>query len=293
MATVASSGETTRRTVIYAEPDGRPLKATLFLPEDDGASLRPAILLVHGSGWRVGTRHLVHWYARRFAEHGYVTLAINYRKMPDHPYPACVHDSKAAVRWLRLHAEEYRIDPERIGVFGNSAGGNLAGLLAATTSEDGFEGSLNPGPSSAVRAAVILYGAVDLTLYARPEKETWLSGRSRGYMARVVGACDESDIKAFETASPLAYVNERTAPTLLIHGKKDTVVRFEHSQRLHERLKELGVDTRLIEVEPGRHGFDYVHHRQRAELFRDMLEWFDRYVRGAPGAQCPSETDRG
>ncbi len=269
----------TFRTVVYAEPDGQPLKASLFLPPGDDQAARPAILLIHGSAWRVGTRHLVHWYARHFARRGYVALAINYRKMPRYPYPHCVHDAKAAVRWLRLNAGELRVDPERIGVFGNSAGGNLAGLLAATKPEDGLEGRLNPGPSSAIRAAVILYGAVDLTLYARPEKKTLFTSRSRTYMARVVNARDETDLKAFEAASPITYADKDTAPVLLIHGRKDHVVRIAQSERFHDKLAELGVPTRLVRVEPGRHGFDYVRHGQRARLFEEAVAWFDRYVR--------------
>ena len=287
MAISAHDAKVAYRTVVYAAPAGDPLKASLFLPPEGKPELRPAILLIHGSGWLVGTRRLVHWYARRFAENGYVTLAINYRKMPRYPYPHCVHDAKAGVRWLRLNARDLRIDPDRIGAFGNSAGGNLAGLLAATNPKDGMEGASNFGPSSAVRAAVILYGAVDLTLYAKPEKETALSRASRRYIARVVGARDENDLAAFEAASPVTYADEETAPVLLIHGKKDHVVRVAQSQHLYDRLTKLGVPTRLVLVEPGRHGFDYVRRRQRAKVFREALAWFDRYLRDAGADGSP------
>ncbi|MDX9971388.1 MAG: alpha/beta hydrolase [FCB group bacterium] len=278
-ASLAYAGDVHRETVRYTHPDGKDLKGSLFLPKEASAEARPAILLIHGSGWRIGTRHLVHWYAREFAKNGYVALAINYRKMPDYPYPHCVHDAKAAVRWLRLNAEKYGIDPERIGVFGNSAGGNLAGFLAATDPEDGLEGEENPGPSSAVKAAVVLYGAMDMSLYADPKKNRWINKSGRRYMLELVGAKNADDLKAFAGASPITYVTPETAPTLLIHGTTDFVVKPEHANRYEAKLKECGVPTNLIWVEHGWHGFDYLHHRKRAKLFKDMLAWFDQYLR--------------
>ena len=96
----------------------------------------PGVVLIHGGAWLFGTRYQLHWYGSRLARAGYVAASINYRMLPMYPFPYCIHDCKAAVRWLRLHADEYGIDPERIAAFGNSAGGHLAGLLATTRPRD-------------------------------------------------------------------------------------------------------------------------------------------------------------
>ncbi|MCX5757482.1 MAG: alpha/beta hydrolase, partial [Candidatus Hydrogenedentes bacterium] len=120
---------------------------TLATPAARGVAPRPAVLLIHGGCWLFGTRHQLHWYTRHFAEQGYVVAAIQYRMMPKYRLPDCVEDCKAAVRWLRLHAAEYNIDPDRIVALGNSAGGHLAAMLGVTSPDDGFDGVENPGAS--------------------------------------------------------------------------------------------------------------------------------------------------
>lgn len=112
----------------------------MYVPDDDSTALRPGIVLIHGGGWMLGTRYQQSWYCRNFARNGYVVMTIDYRLMPKCAFPDCLHDCKAAVRWLRLNAERYRIDPNHIITFGASAGGHLAALLATTEPGDGLEG---------------------------------------------------------------------------------------------------------------------------------------------------------
>jgi len=167
MATSAFAKEfRTERGIVFAEPDGRRLKATLYCPADHqfgdseavkaGRKPLPGMVLIHGGGWIIGSRHQQAWYCRAFAKAGYVVMTIEYRMMPKYCFPECVYDCKAAVRWMRLRADWLGVDPSRIVAFGASAGGHLAAFLATTGPEDGFEGTENPGPSTEVSAVISL-----------------------------------------------------------------------------------------------------------------------------------------
>ncbi len=251
----------------------------MFEPEDDGARLRPGLVLIHGGGWRIGGRNQQRWYSNHFAHEGYVVMAFEYREMPKHPFPDCLHDSKAAVRWLRANAAEYRVDPNHIVTFGASAGGHLAAFLATTTPEDGFEGTEHPGHSSAVKAAAILYGAVDLRKYDKPPKKHLLNKRERRYIARFVGA-DRSleDDPAWAKASPITYIGPDTAPTILAHGTGDFIVHPEQSKDYHKKLEENGVPTKLLLYEGRNHGFDYIHRNIRRAMFDEMIAFLDEHA---------------
>jgi len=269
---------TVDRDVVYVEPEGKELRATLYLPKATQEA-RPAIVLIHGGGWFFGGRRQQAWYCRAFAKRGYVVMAIEYRKMFGHPFPDCVYDCKAAVRWLRRNADKYRVDPDAIGAFGASAGGHLAGMLATTSAEDGFEGDSGHDISSRIGAAVILYGAVDLSAYR--EK----GGLATRYLARFVGArSKEERPAALERASPVTYVKPSACPVLLVHGAGDSLVHLEQARRFHDRLRAAGVPTRLIVVANHGHGFDYIHWRQRRRLFEEMVAFLEVHLGGPPAA---------
>lgn len=271
----------TKEKVVYAEPGGKSLKATLYLPGEHGGGPRPAMVVIHGGGWVVGTRHLRRWYCEQFAENGYVVMTIDYRMMPKHPFPRCLHDCKAAVRWLRLHAKKYRIDPERIAAFGASAGGHLATLLATTGPEDGLEGDQNLGPSSGIAGAISLYGVSDLTSYERPHQgEVRLSLRG-SFMERFVDGVHVRDRNPFEAASPVAYATSETCPILFVHGTDDRLVPFEQSEAFYSQLRALGVATRLVAVAGRGHAFDFIYRGQREPVFASMLAFLEVHVGSA------------
>jgi acetyl esterase/lipase len=272
---------TKRRGIEYARAEGRPLRMTLYLPGDGGQTSRPGMVLIHGGAWLLGTRYQQAWYCRQFARAGFVVMTIDYRLMPRYAFPKCLHDCKAAVRWLRLHAEELGVNPVQIVSFGASAGGHLAALLAATTPEDGLEGEANPGASSSIRAAISLYGAVDLTCYRDLPSRGPLSRATTRFMVDFSGReCVSPPGTTWEKASPITYANSKTAPILFVHGKKDLLVHFEQSRRFHERLCELNVPTRLIALEKRGHGFDYIHLRERRSIFREMLSFLAEHLEG-------------
>ena len=269
----------TDRDLVYARPNRVPLKFTLYEPEEQGEALRPAIVAIHGGAWRMGDRYQQRWYCNHFAHAGYVVMTIEYRLMPDCVFPDCLHDCKAAVRWLRTHAREYRVDPERIATFGASAGGHLAAFLAVTTPEDGLEGTENPGPTSRVGAAVVLYGAVDLTKYRDPPERRFGEGFARKFVGRFVGEHQATDgADPFAVASPITYIRPDTCPMLLAHGTKDMAVHYAQSADFYAKLEENGVPARLLTYPNRNHGFDYFHHKERQSMFAEMVRFLNEHL---------------
>src|SRR2546421_8914005 len=149
--------------VEYANPDGQHLQLDLARPKM-GPGPFPAIICIHGGGFRAGTRQGYDSLCIKLAEQGYVAVTVSYRLAPKYPFPAAIHDVKAAVRWLRANAKKYAIDPDRIGVTGGSAGGHLAQFLGVTMGVPEFEGSGgNPKYSSNVSCVVNYFGPSDFT----------------------------------------------------------------------------------------------------------------------------------
>lgn len=273
--------------VIFARPEGRPLKAALYIPDNGDPGPWPALALFHGGGFALGTRYQQRWYCKAFARAGYVVMTADYRLMPSHRFPCAVHDAKAAARWLRMNAPRLHIDPERISAFGASAGGMLAAFLAVTGPEGEWEGGENPGFSSGVNAAISLYGVTDLTSYLNA-KGCW--GRlARRYLARFAGAGHGADTREwFTRASPSTYAGPDTRPMLFAHGTADHVVRFDQSAEFHQRLESYGVPTKLLTL-PGRgHGFDYIYWSERRAVFEEMRAFLDTHNR-PPAASGDNE----
>ena len=145
----------------YTNPDNQHLQVNLARPKGEGPF--PAVLCIHGGGFRAGSRQGYDGLIKKLAERGYVAVTASYRLAPKYQFPA-VYDVKAAVRWLRANATKYHIDPERIGVTGGSAGGHLAQFLGNTAGVAAFEGDGgNPTQPSRVACVVNMYGPSDFT----------------------------------------------------------------------------------------------------------------------------------
>jgi acetyl esterase/lipase len=252
----------------YANPDGQHLALNLAKP--DGAGPHPAVVCIHGGGFRAGDRKGWDERCKKLAQRGYVAVTVTYRLAPKYQFPAAVEDCKAAVRWLRLNAAKYQIDPDRIGAVGDSAGGHLAQYLGVTGDVHDFDGDQNPGPSSAVACVVNFYGPSDLT------RSYGKSVDAAEVLPMFLGGDVQHERKRHILASPLYWVTPRAVPTLLIHGTEDKYVNYEQAQWIHERLKAAEVEVKLLTLEGAGHGFKG-DDAKKAEAA--MFEWFDAHLK--------------
>ena len=233
----------------YREVDGVELALDACLPGDRDDSDDPlaAIVLVHGGSWIAGSRDADYWrdVCAATAEAGFAGFAISYRLAPEYTYPAAVEDVAAAVEWLREDAQvdRFGIDPDRIGIIGESAGAHL-GALAAVEGD----GAWTSG--SRVAAVVSLSGPMDLTTDAL----AYVSPLQIRVALVFLGCDDIEDCPQTVGASPVRQVDPTDPPFLLMHAEDDPVVPVEMSEVMAEALDEAGVGAQLIVV-PGRdHG---------------------------------------
>jgi acetyl esterase/lipase len=247
----------------------------------------PAVVCIHGGGFRAGTRESYRRVAYYLAQHGYVAATVSYRLSPMAQFPAPVEDVKAAVRFLRGNAARFHIDPERIGTVGGSAGAHLALMLALTGGVEDFEGSgPNLDESSRVQAAVSFYGPTDFTTSYEPGK----SVDAAEVLPMFLGGDLEHNRAEHIRASPLYWISPDDAPTLAVHGTKDTYVAYEHSVWLTDRLKAAGVPAKLETIEGAGHGFKGADLDHSYEV---MVEWFDKYLAPKPEARLLFVADHG
>lgn len=210
--TAAPKGVEVRQNLVYRRLGNRALHLDVYYPATsryaDKAKQLPAVLMVHGGGWRTGDKTLVKPMAQQLAAAGYVTAAVEYRLSLEAPYPAAVHDLKAAVRWLRANAGQYGIDTSRIAIYGTSAGGQLAALIGTTNYRKILEGTGDHlQHSSSVQAIIDVDGVL---AFKHPESE-------EGTMAaQWLGGTYEEARHNWEEASALTHVDEHTPPVLFI-----------------------------------------------------------------------------
>ena len=229
--------------VSYLEGD-RKEKADLYLPMNVPAGQKaPALILIHGGGFNDGDKRRYREinFGTNAAKRGYLAMSINYKLRKSKgqvTWPQCIYDVKEAVRWLKLNADKYQIDPERIGALGGSAGGNLAFMLATTGPEDGFEGEgTRTNISTKIACGVDFYGAVDLMTYksdrARPDT-------NKPEMAMFNKTKAEAP-DFYRRGSPTSYIRTNVAPLLMVHGTGDSTVLPNQSQLLRSKLIEAGL----------------------------------------------------
>ena len=246
----------------YANPDNQHLQLNLARPKQAEGKL-PAVLCIHGGGFRAGDRKGYDGLCKKLAERGYIAATVTYRLAPKYQFPAAVYDVKAAVRWLRANAEKYQIDPDRIAALGGSAGGHLAQFLGVTGDVKQFEGdSGNPGPSSRVACVVNYYGPSDFT------KSYGKSVDAAEVLPLFLGGDLEHARHQHIIASPLNWVTPDAAPTILLHGTADQYVNYEQALWMRDRLQAAGVEVQLVTFEGAKHGLggEYAQPAEKAAL---------------------------
>ena len=276
-----AAGPIVERDLVYATVDGHDLTLDLYRPAGSGA--HPGIVFVHGGGWMSGDKAAFADYALFFAEQGYVGISVNYRLAPEHPFPAAVEDTKAAVRWLRANAAKYGVDPNRIGAMGGSAGGHLVAMLGVTDGSEGLEGTGgNPGTSSRVQAVVDYFGPSDLSLVGN-EPDPAIVNFIGGTCAEKPELCQE--------ASPVTYVSPDDPPFLIVHGTADDRVPFQQSVVLRDALRRAGVEVTLLGLAGANHGWPIdSSYGQRA--LDAALDFLDRHLADRPSTLLPEPTDK-
>ena len=221
--------------------------ADVYLPVE-AAKPVPTILFLHAGGWLHGDRKVGPDLGRFFTQRGFAMVSIDYRLSDEALFPAAVHDVKTAVRWMRSVAGEYGFNPNRIGVWGLSAGGHLA-ALAAISGDSDFVGEGDPHRefSSSVQAVVAGYPPVDFNQFAADEGS---------FEAKLLGAPLSSMPELVRQANPAAYVKGPGAPPiLLVHGSDDQVVPSSQSEMLFDALGVAGNDVTMCLIEGMGHGF--------------------------------------
>ncbi|HEY5787137.1 MAG TPA: alpha/beta hydrolase [Microlunatus sp.] len=259
-ARVTATGVRILSGVPYADlPGARPLELDLYLPPA-GDTPAPVIGFLHGGGWRLGSRRsLGPSYAgttshpfEQVAAAGLAVASVDYRLSGERTWPAQLHDAKAAVRWLRARGRDAGLDPERIGAWGESAGGHLALLLGLTgnpathTDLDGDVGIVDG--SSAVSAVATWYAPSDLTALPGDLGANPAADGTRE--AQLFGAPLSTVPEVVRQASPITYVSADVPPILLLHGDADRLIPSVQSVRLHAALRDRGADVEL-ETYPG------------------------------------------
>jgi acetyl esterase/lipase len=272
----AVPGVVMKADIQYGTGDGKPLYLDLYSPESPQTGPVPGILLFYGGSWKGGRKDQLRVYAQYFAQHGYVVATPQYRLREEGRWPRSVQDAKCAVRWMRAHAAENRVDPDRIGVMGNSAGGYLSMMVGFTAGVAEFEGGGGwQDQSSAVQAVVDVYGPTDFTEPVR---------RDNSAVVDYMGGHYEEDPARYEKASPIRYVTDKTPPTCVIHGTVDMLVPVHQSDWLVEKLKEKGVPHCYSRINGWPHAMDAVlsvnkHTRALS------LNFFDRYLKKDGGGK--------
>ncbi len=243
-----------RNDIEYAQHDGVKLIGDLYLPK--GVEKAPVLIGVHGGGWQVGDRKFYLNWGTYLAKNGYAVFSIEYRLMKPglKTYPGAVYDTKAAVQFVRAKASELGIDPERIGLIGDSAGAHLAALVALAGEEPLFSTEYRSGPHAAasakVKAVVGFYGVYDMQ--AQWEQDQLRRPRDQ-ITEKFLGVSPMVSRRTFFDASPLSYatVNNNSTRFMLIWGREDDIVDpTTQSERLLLALKQAGFFVRTIVV-PG------------------------------------------
>lgn len=265
----SQTGVQAERDVQYGEANGQKLLLDVYRSTTE--QVRPAIVVIHGGGWSAGNKSQMAPVAERFAQSGFVAFSVGYRLVkPDRDkYPAQLDDVQLAVRWIRKNADKYKIDPERIGAIGFSAGGHLAALLGTRDTRDK---TIFPEFSSKVQAVVDVFGPADFD----PSQKDIVGPVAMAILTNFIGKSPDAAPEMYRDASPAHHVSRDSAPFLIFHGIDDNLVPVDQSRRLERALKAKGVEVTLIEFEGEGHGFRRPETNLR--MFEESIKFFQRHL---------------
>jgi acetyl esterase/lipase len=287
--TLAEDSFTRKQDIIYGRKFGTALTMDVFTP-NQGANGAAVILCVSG-GW-VSNHHQIQPIFTDLLYKGYTVFAVVHGSQPKFTIPECVDDIHRAVRYIRYHAADFDIDPNRIGITGASAGGHLS-LMLGCAGGDGDPQAKDPvdRASSRVQAVACFFPPTDFLNYGEPGKKSLgiepehqfkapFDFKEQDPLTKLFKPVDlATREKICKDMSPCYHVTKDDAPTLIIHGDSDKLVPLQQSQRIMECFKEAGVPAQLIVKEGGSHGWPTIF-----ADFKTLGDWFDKYLKS------PSQT---
>jgi acetyl esterase/lipase len=254
--------------VVYGHKHGLAMTFDVFTPKQDANGA--TVLFMVSGGW------FSHWIPpqqaqrnfRPLTDAGYTVFAVRHGSSPKFSIPEAVEDVRRSVRYIRTHAERFQIDPQRIGVYGISAGGHLS-LMLGTTADDGDARAEDPvlRASSRVQAVTAWVAPTDLQIMI------WESSESLPAYRRFPAL--ELDRGGAEKHSPLVHVTPDDAPTLLIAGDRDDLVPIRHSEQIHRAFEEQGVPSKLFVIKDAGHS---IGGDDLERAVREMVAWFDQHL---------------
>lgn len=266
--------------VKYGEAGGQPLLIDVFRPATQTKKL-PVVVYVHGGGWAAGNKKDFRDGARGLAKADYVTFSIGYRLVNTNDvnnitrWPAQIDDVQRAIRWIRSKADEYQLDPDKIGAVGASAGGHLVSLLGTIDTRDNSDKTLAKY-SSKVQCVINIFGPADFTpdFTKNGPAGPWVQNLVDNLMAKP----KDKNLDLYKSASPLFQVNTKSAPFIHFHGTEDPLVPLDQSKRLDEALKKAGVESTLVIFEGEGHGFKKPENVQK--FIVDSVNFLNKHLKG-------------
>lgn len=254
-----------KRNLTFARYGDRTLEMDIYRPKDFWGEL-PAVVCIHGGGWANGNRTSHEKVAQSLAVRGYVAATISYRLSGELPFPAAIHDCKAAVRFLRAHAKEFGIDPEHIGAIGLSAGGHLTALLATSAGIPDLEGDGGHAAFSSEIQAAMPMGAQSDFLSVRTRDISALEDRGQIWR-QFLGGTQQDKPAMYRLASPLVHLDQHDPPCWFVTGETDDP--STHAAEFRSRMKELSISSGLTVIKDAPHPF----------LGKQI--WFDEMINAA------------
>lgn len=275
----------------YADTANSRQRLDLYLPvKRNSDKPLPVVVFIHGGGWRAGDKSSGLGNVGRFVSSGdYAGVSVGYRLTGEAPWPAQIHDCKAAIRWIKGNAKEHGLDADKIAVWGSSAGGHLVSFLGTSGDVKELEGTLGKFTAfdSTVSCVINYYGPENFITMVRQESTIDRSKTDNYPEALLLGGRVQDRQELAKQASPVTHVSAGDAPFLTAHGTKDPLVPYAQGQEIDAALKKAGVESLLITMTNGGHGF------RSEELDKRVSQFIGRHLRGIPSeiATTPIEVE--